>query len=124
MWSTPATAVAARSLAEEGKNLSLRGCIRGPVGDPPGPTVPTYAADRRFANRMPVHSGRSPGKESIHSSPLSIYSAPGGLRQDPGRAAEWPAEGRNYGNGDREMQVLLAYGSRGGIGVMPAGGWL
>jgi hypothetical protein len=27
------------------------------------------------------------GKESTYSSPLSTYSAPGGLRQDPGRAA-------------------------------------
>jgi hypothetical protein len=27
------------------------------------------------------------GKESTHSSPLSTYSAPGGLPQDPGRAA-------------------------------------
>jgi ABC-type oligopeptide transport system ATPase subunit len=32
------------------------------------------------------------GKESTHSFPLSTYSAPGGLRQDPGRAAESPAE--------------------------------
>jgi hypothetical protein len=27
-------------------------------------------------------------KERTQSSPLSAYSAPGGLRQDPGRAAE------------------------------------
>ena len=27
------------------------------------------------------------GKESTHSPPVSTYSAPGGLRQDPGRAA-------------------------------------
>ena len=27
-------------------------------------------------------------RESAHASPLSIYTAPGGLRQDPGRAAE------------------------------------
>jgi hypothetical protein len=30
---------------------------------------------------------RYAGKESTHSFPLSTYSAPGGLRQDPGRAA-------------------------------------
>ena len=34
------------------------------------------------------------GKESTHSLPLSTYSAPGGLRQDPGRAADSPAEAR------------------------------
>lgn len=32
------------------------------------------------------------GKESIHSFPLSTYSAPGDLRQDPGHAAESSAE--------------------------------
>jgi hypothetical protein len=40
------------------KNISLRGCIRRPIGDPPGPTVPPYAARRRFARRLSVHSGR------------------------------------------------------------------
>ena len=30
--------------------------------------------------------------------PLLIYSAPGGLRQDPGRVAESPAEARACGN--------------------------
>jgi hypothetical protein len=34
-------------------------------------------------------------EERSHSPPLSIYSAPGGLRQDPGRAVESPAEGQN-----------------------------
>ena len=56
------------------------------------------------------------GKESTHSPPLSIYSAPGGLRQDPGRAAESLAGARTCGNGSREMRVLLpAYGSRGDV---------
>jgi hypothetical protein len=51
--------------------------------------VPPYAAPRRFAWRLPVHSGLSRERESTHSFPLSTYSAPGGgLRQDPGRAAE------------------------------------
>jgi hypothetical protein len=35
------------------------------------------------------------GKERTHSSPLSMYSAPGGLRQDPGRAAESPTEAKD-----------------------------
>jgi hypothetical protein len=42
--------------------------------------------------------------------------APGGLRQDPGRAVESPAEARAYGNGGREMRVLLStYDTRGGV---------
>jgi hypothetical protein len=45
-------------LAEEVKNFSFRGCIRRSMGDPPGPTVPPYAARRRFARRLSVHSGR------------------------------------------------------------------
>ena len=38
------------------------------------------------------------GKEVTHSLPLATYSAPGALRQDPGRAAESPAEARTCGN--------------------------
>jgi hypothetical protein len=41
------------------RNFSFRGCIRWPTGDPPGPAVPPYAARRRFARRLSVHSGRS-----------------------------------------------------------------
>jgi vancomycin aglycone glucosyltransferase len=59
---------------------------------------------------------RDAGKESTHSFPLSTYSAPGGLRQDPGRAAESPAKARTCGNGSREVRVLLStYGSRGDV---------
>jgi hypothetical protein len=48
--------------------------------------------------------------------PLSTYSAPEGLPQDPGRAVESPAEARTYGNGSREVRVLLpARGSRGDV---------
>src|SRR5664279_6506147 len=41
--------------------------------------------------------GRTLGSRALvlteyHPPPLSTYSAPGGLRQDPGRAAESPAE--------------------------------
>jgi hypothetical protein len=68
------------------------------------------------SGRSSVHSGRSKGKGTTHSPPFSIYSAPGGLRQDPGRAAEWLAGARTYGNGSREMRVLLStYDSRGGV---------
>jgi len=59
---------------------------------------------------------RDAGKESTHSFPLPTYSAPGGLRQDPGRAAESPTKARTCGNGSREMRVLLStYGSRGDV---------
>jgi len=30
----------------------------GAMEDPPGPTIPPYAARRRFARRLSVHSGR------------------------------------------------------------------
>jgi hypothetical protein len=40
------------------KNFAFGGCVRRPVGDPPGPTVPPYAARRRFARRLSVHSGQ------------------------------------------------------------------
>ena len=33
-------------------------------------------------------------KENAYSPPLSTYSGPGGLRQDPGHAAEWLAGAR------------------------------
>jgi vancomycin aglycone glucosyltransferase len=48
--------------------------------------------------------------------PLSTYSAPGGLRQDPGRAAQSSAEARTCGNGGYEVRVVLsAWGSRGDV---------
>jgi hypothetical protein len=46
------------ALPKRGKNVSFRGFIRSPMGDRPGPTVPPYAALRRFARRLPVHSRR------------------------------------------------------------------
>jgi hypothetical protein len=36
----------------------------------------------------PMAYPRKEKGETAHIPPLSIYSAPGGLRQDPGRAAE------------------------------------
>jgi hypothetical protein len=51
-----------------------------------------------------------------YSPPLSTYSAPGGLWQDPGRAAELPAEARTRGSGSCEVRVSLStYGSRGDV---------
>jgi len=46
------------------------------------------------------------GKDSTHSPPLSIYSSPRGLRQDPGRAAESAAGARTSGIRIREVRVL------------------
>ena len=48
---------------------------------------PSTAGAHQPGERLMVHSGRLRKRESKHSSPLSIYSAPGGLRQDPGHAA-------------------------------------
>ena len=61
------------------------------------------------------------GKESTRSLPLLIYSAPGGLRQGPGGAAEWLAQVRTYANGSHEMRVLLS--TSGLLGVEPMVGW-
>ena len=52
----------------------------------------------------------------MHSLPLLTYTAHGGLRQDPGRAAQSSAEARTYGNGGSEMRVLLS--------MYTAGAWL
>jgi len=46
----------------------------------------------------PQRTTKGKGKELTHSLPFSTYSAPGVLRQDPGRAAESPAEARTCGN--------------------------
>jgi hypothetical protein len=59
--------------------------------------VPPYAARCRFVRRLSVHNGRK--RQGVtRSLPLLIYSALGGLRQDPGRAAESPTEARTCGN--------------------------
>jgi hypothetical protein len=48
-----------RALPAKGKNFSFRGCIRRPMGHPPGQRrVPPYVAHRRFARRSSVPSGR------------------------------------------------------------------
>lgn len=65
-----------------------------------------YAARHRFAGSLSAHSGRQKAKakakakarRSTHSLPVSTYSAPGALRQDPGRGAESSAEAATCGN--------------------------
>ncbi|KAF5997987.1 hypothetical protein BOG92_045555 [Streptomyces sp. WAC00263] len=50
-----------------------------------------------------------------HSLPLSTYSAPGGLRQGPRRAAESPAEAGICGNGEsRSAGAVCRRGDRAG----------
>ncbi|SEG99564.1 hypothetical protein SAMN05444920_113160 [Nonomuraea solani] len=58
--------------------------------------------------------GRSPpgtqgllGKGINHSFPLSTYSAPGGLPQDPGHAAESSPGARTCGNGGRSAGAVV-----------------
>jgi hypothetical protein len=69
-----------------------------------------------FGRSLSVHNGQQKGKESTHSLPLSTYSAPGALRQDPGRAAEFAGRIQYLGDGSRDMRVLRAmYGERGDV---------
>src|SRR5262249_10586382 len=71
-----------------------------------------------FGTYATAHKKR---KERAYPFPLSTYSAPGGLRQDPGHAAQSSAGARNRGRkprktGGHEMRVLLStYGSRGDV---------
>ena len=51
--------------------------------------------------------GNTKGKEDISPLPLSTYSAPGGLRQGPGRAAQSPAEAESHGNGSRRARLVI-----------------
>jgi hypothetical protein len=70
---------------------------RAAQGRSPGIDVPPYAARCRFVRRLSVRSGRK--RQGVaRSLPLPIYSALGGLRQDPGRVAQSPAEARTCGN--------------------------
>jgi len=53
-------------------------------------------------------------KADTRSLPVPIYRAPGGLRQDPGRAAELPTEARYYGRGVRNARLNVdEWGARG-----------
>jgi hypothetical protein len=80
----------------------------------------------------PQRTAKGKGKEVTRSLPLSMYSAPGGLRQDPGRVAESPAEARTCGNQGfaeyvcscRRMGLAgrrTGGGTRGAVGVLGAG---
>jgi hypothetical protein len=72
----------------ERRSFSFRGCIRRPMGHPPGPTTCTAVRGAPPLRKKVVSSQRTTKARRSHSLPLLTYSAPGGLRQDPGRAAE------------------------------------
>jgi hypothetical protein len=79
-----------RALLPKGKNFSCPGCIRRPMGHPPGPTTCT-AVRGAPPLREKVVSPQRTTKAKVgrsHSLPLLAYSRLGGLRQDPGRSAE------------------------------------
>jgi hypothetical protein len=77
-------------LADEEKNFSFRGCIRRPMGHTPGPTTCTAVRGAPPLHEKVVSSQRTTKAKArrSHSLPLLTYSRLGGLRQDPGRAAE------------------------------------
>ena len=79
-----------RALPTKGKDFSFRGCIRRPMGHPPGPTTCTAVRGAPPLRKKVVSTQRTTKAKArrSHSLPLLTYSAPGGLRQDPGRAAE------------------------------------
>ena len=79
-----------RALPTKGKNFSFRGCIRRPMGHPPGPTTWTAVRGAPPLRKKVVSSQRTTKAKArrSHSLPLLTYSGLGGLPQDPGRAAE------------------------------------
>ncbi|WP_425543873.1 rifampin monooxygenase [Streptomyces crystallinus] len=60
------------------------------------------------------------GEELTGSSPLSMYSAPGGLRQGPGRPAECLFEARTCGN-EKTLTIDVIIAGGGPTGLMLAG---
>jgi hypothetical protein len=75
------------ALLKRVKNFSFHGCICRPKGIlPAGGAAVRGAPPLREEVVRPRRTIK--GKESTYSPPPSTYSAPGGLRQDPGRDAE------------------------------------
>ena len=89
-WLLPGLNAKLRALPAKGKNFSFRGCIRGPMGHPPGPTTCTAVRGAPLLRKKAGSSQRTTKAKArrSHSLPLSAYSRLRGLRQDPGRAAE------------------------------------
>ena len=77
--------------------------------------VPPYVAHRRFARRLSSSQRTTRAKaRRSHSLPLLTYSAPGGLRQDPGRAAESAAGPTTDEDMGHDVRVLLSTDGRRG----------
>jgi hypothetical protein len=68
-----------RALPAKGKNFSFRGCIRRPMGHPPGPTTCTPVRGAPPLCKKVVSSQRTTEAKArrSHSLPLLTYSAPG-----------------------------------------------
>jgi hypothetical protein len=104
----PSRATPAASLASRGRwrGSSTTSAVRSSLKTACG--AGEIVLDRRTAVRgalplreevvRPQRTAKGKGKEVTRSLPLSMYSAPGGLRQDPGRVAESPTEARTCGN--------------------------
>ncbi len=99
-----------RALPAKGKDFSFRGCIGRPMGHPPGPTTCTAVRGAPPLRKKVVSSQRMTKAEARRSHPLPLltYSAPGGLRQDPGRAAESAAGPRTDEDMGHDVGVLLS----------------
>jgi hypothetical protein len=116
-----------RALPAKGKNFSFRGCIRRPMGHPPGPTTCTAVRGAPPLRKKVVSSQWTTKARRSHSLPLLPYSRLGGLRQDPGRAAESAAGPRTDEDmGARRACVVVdLWGTRrrtaGGTGGAVAG---
>jgi hypothetical protein len=105
-----------RALPVKEKNFSFRGCIRRPMGHPPGPATCTAVRGARPRRKKVVSSQRMTKAKArrSHSLPLLTYSRQGGLRQDPGRAAESAADQERTKTWGHDVRVLLStYGGRG-----------
>lgn len=110
-----------RALPAKGKNFSFRGCIRRPMGHPPGPATCTAVRGAPPLRESVVSSQRTTKAKArrSHSLPLLTYSGLGGLRQDPGRAAESSAGPRTDEDmGARRACVVVDLWGRGDIGPL------
>jgi hypothetical protein len=103
---------------ERVKNLSFCGCIRRPVGGPPGPPPSPYAAGHCFGSSLSVHSRRQKARARrlptpCHPQHIAHRGPCGETRVVPQNS---PAEASTWGNGSRDVRVLLStYGGRGDV---------
>ena len=88
-------------------------------------TTPVIASASRARVRLVVRPAdeKEKGKEVTHSLPLSMYTAPGGLRQGLGRAAQSTVRGQNPtdGSGETMQGHAVVIAGRGPTGLVLAG---